>query len=33
MMTRVESSSFLTCAGHGTNSVADKLTTGSYRQV
>ena len=23
----------LMCAGHGTNSVGDKLTTGSYRQV
>ncbi|ERK46951.1 hypothetical protein HMPREF0367_00264 [[Eubacterium] cylindroides ATCC 27803] len=21
------------CAGHGTNSVGDKLTTGSYHQV
>ena len=25
--------SLLMCAGHGTNSVGDKLTTGSYRQV
>ena len=24
---------FFTCAGHGTNSVGDKPTTGSYRQV
>lgn len=24
---------FYMCAGHGTNSVGDKPTTGSYRQV
>ena len=24
---------FIMCAGHGTNSVGDKPTTGSYRQV
>lgn len=28
-----KTSSFLLCAGHGTNSVGDSPTTGSYRQV
>ena len=27
------SRAFFKCAGHGTNSVGDKLTTGLYRQV
>jgi len=29
----VKAIAFSVCAGHGTNSVGDKLTTGSYRQV